>query len=292
MNGFREMITLNGRVLKILGKPLPPYEKSGKGLSGVLLVSRDGTEMHCHECGRMFKNVGVHSAMTHGVYHREYKDRHGLFRQEVLAAPKTKARLGSPDIGRFVAHRFKSNDPATDRMRQAAKTQTAGSSKTASRNVRATCLSQMKARMEAEAKKQGVSVERLRAYPPTPIDLIGDAVYVHTSWVKAKAAASGKNPSECSPYLTKQSQEDLLSAFRAYFLTYQAYPHVSDLGRNGLPSTTTIRRVFGGASLNQLKRQLEWPVNPPGHPRGNCERIAAIHPTWGDASGEPVNLPF
>ena len=263
-DGFQDTITLNGKVLKILGKPLPPYEKSGEGLSGVLLVSEDGTKMLCHECGRMFKSVGIHAARVHGVYEEEYKDCHGLFRKDALMAPKTREIIGNPKILELInknisARKRKSFSRA---MVKNGRHVRRGRTKNASRNLFARCDSQIVDAIKREAHKQNVDIAALTSLSPTPVQLVQAAGRWLGSWPQAKARASGKAAEQCNASFRWRTKEDALSGFRAYYARFQTYPNWSDLGRGVLPSSPTIRKLFGTYSLNAIKKELGWPVNP------------------------------
>ena len=265
-DGFQETIVLNGKVLKVLGKPLPPYEDSGFGKSGVLLVSEDETKMHCHICGRMFKNVGSHSAKVHGIYEKEYKDINGLLRKDVLMAPETRNIVGYYNINlmdkRSAEEKrriFQDKD-----FRAQARTAPNGSSKSAHVNKFGGCASQVIFRMKVEAQRQKIEVSKLPIGPPTPKGLVHQAKRIFKTWAKAKAVASGQPLSKCNPGLRWHTKEDVLSAFKFYHETFGKYPYRSDLGRHGLPGTGVLPRLFGVYSLNAIKRELGWPEAPRG----------------------------
>ena len=270
LDSFRGTITIDGKVLKILGKPLPPYKRSGEGFSGVMLASEDGTMLHCHECGRMFKNVGIHSARKHGVYEKEYKDKHELFRGIPVVAPETRKVIGTP--ANFARAR-KCESPQQKKSRLAKmvakrKLSPHGSTKNASRNLYETCDVQIPKRIQREAEKQGVEISLLSSTVPTDQTLVSAAFRHSGSWNKAKMDASGKVATECDGRRLWNNQEKAISAFRAYYAIHQEYPFYSDLGEHtGLPPSCALKQLFGSYSLNAIKIKLGWPVNLRGHRR-------------------------
>ena len=266
-DGFQDMITVNGKVLKILGKPLPPYEQSGQGISGVLLINEEETKMLCHECGRMFKNVGSHAAKKHGIYEKHYKDRHSLLRQTALVAPQTRLITGNPNIS-TMARSFNLKEGSSNHMKKMAKLGKPvrrGLTKNEYLNRYAGCEIQIPERMKAEAERQGVALITLESVSPTPKLLVKHARRLYGTWAQAKAAISGESALRCGGLLKWSTQGQVLSAFKAYYAIHEIYPYCSDLGINGLPHRGTLYRLFGDKKLNSIKRRLGWPVNPSGY---------------------------
>ena len=242
-------------------------------MSGVVLVSEDRTRILCHECGRMFKNVASHSSQAHGIFKREYKDRHGLFSKEILVAPETRKIINTPNIAELgrksqaresVEHR----ESRLANARSKRKAARLGRTKPQSRNQYQTCDVQIPERIRKQAQQQQVKVAMLSSESPTPRTLIASAIKYFGSWTAAKAVACQSTPNECNANLRWSSQAHVLFAFRAYHAIHGEYPYVSDLCRQkGLPTVYVLRRQFGSYSLNAVKTKLGWPVNLPGHRR-------------------------
>ena len=86
-------------------------DKDGHGRYGI--IDGDDERILCHECGRMYKSLAAHVAITHEMTADEYREKHGIPQKIPLVSPevsakqskKAKARVGSEGWKKFEAKR-------------------------------------------------------------------------------------------------------------------------------------------------------------------------------------------
>lgn len=248
----RQIVTLHGHNLKVLGKSFGPYIKSGKGLSGAMLSTLDGERVLCHECGGLFKHVGIHIVRKHGIGARAYKDKHSLLMRQSLLAPTLRRQWR---VNCAINFKGKAGKPDS---KSAAHLGVQARQKMGYVNSKGICPTQIHFRLLVAAARKKKSVAQL-TIRDTPRDLVDAMQHRWGSFNKGKRhlfAVDG-NPQHRG---IRWSKDGALEALVAWFKATGEFPHARDMTKaNRLPSLSTLHTV-GIGTLNSAKQRLGWPV--------------------------------
>jgi len=245
-----------------VGAPKPPLQKAGHGYLGVMRQNSDGSRVQCHDCGGLYGSLQTHIRRTHGISAREYRDKYGLLMKTPLHSAQRTEKLRAAIISRKINQwlNVKTSPKEIARKALAARLRKGRGShftqKAEYKNKHGTCKEQLAQRIRKEAARQGKDVRRVSAAKIPSV--LYQLCWKHFgTWRRAKMFASGFSRRECHGNC-KWQQNDILPAFRAFRKRLHRFPYSRDLGRDGLPSLSALRRAFG--NLNDVRMALGWPI--------------------------------
>ncbi len=131
-------------------KSMPPYIPVGKyGFMGLLLLDTKVDKIQCHVCGYWYHSLGRHVKAHHGINHREYKTKYGLYLGEPLNSlgyTRKLKRMRARRKGYVITQ--KDRDKAVRVGKNGMKTEQW-------KNKFGTCEAQLKFRVDEHIKKYG-----------------------------------------------------------------------------------------------------------------------------------------
>jgi len=238
-------------------EPLKKFA-GGFGYQGVLTYSKDKDRVQCHICGRLYKNVGSHSKLTHGLTAREYKERTGLAQNTALVGEGTRALL-------IVAHKeipsFSQRNKSKVDIRKHMKYMSDKANKKGvkrwsleRRNKEGNCPDQLIDRILKLKDKLGrrpTAKEYAKEYGS-----FQSIITVYGKWETALKFAG--IPLHSTERSIKSSREFLLEHMREFYKKYKRTPRTSDMRRGLLPYHQIYCKVFG--TLNRARQEAGIPV--------------------------------
>lgn len=242
-------------------EPLKKYEK-GFGYIGVVSYSKEKDKVQCHICGRMFRNVGSHSALNHKISAEKYKEMIGLGQNTALVGEGTRTLLitAHKDIPSF-SQKGKSKKQIVSHMKKMSKngvTKGKGSRKSSwtleRRNEEGLCPDQLIDRIIKLTEKLG---ERPTAKQyAEEYGSFSSIITVYGTWNKALEIAG------IDTYTKEKGMRSdpqyLLENMRMFYQKYERTPRQSDMRRGLLPNHQIYNKVFG--TLNRARQLAGIPV--------------------------------
>ncbi len=237
-------------------EPLKKYTP-GYGYYGVVSYNKERDKVQCHICGRLFKNVGSHAALLHGIGKQEYKKQTGLAMTTALVGEGTRNALimAHKDVKSF-SQRGKTRKQVIAHMTKMAhkgrKTGTKWSLER--RNQEGNCPEQLIDRikkLQVELKRRPTAKEYQRKY-----GTYASIITVYGKWNIALKMASGTTFSE--EKAMKTDPDFLLDHMKNFYKRFKRSPRTSDMRRGLLPCHQVYCKVFG--TLNDARRLAKIPV--------------------------------
>lgn len=233
--------------------------KGGFGYVGALSVTVDGKLAQCHECGKLFENLGAHVHQAHMPV-IEYKDKWQLAHTTALTSENERKEQSQRTSDWWNALTKEERDAFWEKRQKGYKEwiakgkpkrkQPKGALET--KNKDGTCPDQLLDRIKAVKEKVGRT--------PSVRDMLNDdngsQRYLHLirttfgSWknalkmlgMKPRVSAKEQVKGKRTPFYTN---EELLEYLRVYYQENNQLPTESAFKRGLLPSSQTYIRRFG-----------------------------------------------
>ncbi len=212
-----------------------PFVVSGRSLQGALELSGCGAKLKCHECGHYHGGLGNHVAKTHGLTARDYRAKHGLRSTARLIAPSVKRKANTSGLRPQGKRGVRPSGPRQPKRPQFE-----------DRNLRGTCLAQLKARVLRVAEELGRT--------PTWVDL--QKAGIPPTWSAGKFGVAGidelmracglePNGNRTNVRYSGNQRLVLIELLRDAYVNLGRPLRASDCKAPLLPSRHTIQRYFG-----------------------------------------------
>ena len=262
-----KLVAYNGAYLTLTNykEPLKPVKrKDGFGYYGALCSTIGGDLVQCHVCGELFKDVGKHSQLAHGLYAKDYRKEYDLAYKTALCSENERQRrkmkymkwLNKMSVEERKAYQEKMIK-ASAKGRENLKTTEGYTLRAETKNKRGTCPAQLLDKIKEVAEKIG--------HTPSKFEFIGETEtqrYVHLiyktfgSWTNALRMI-GMQPKK--PKIHKNgnyrryTRDELLEYLVIFAQEFNKIPTHTDFRRGLLPSYETYTRRWG--SLENARQE-------------------------------------
>lgn len=238
-------------------EPLSKFA-GGFGYKGVLSYNKEKDKVQCHLCGRLFRNVGSHSAFFHKLSASEYKIKTGLEQQTALVGEGTRNLLiaAHKEIPSF-SQRGKSKKQIKAHMKKMSDKGSRKSKKQWTlerRNKHGNCPEQLVERIKKLQEKLGrrpTAKEYAKEYGS-----FQSITTVYGKWEDALKIA--KIPLFSDEKAMRSDPDFLIEHMKQFYEKYGRSPRTSDMRRGLLPYHQIYCKVFG--TLNNARQAAGIPV--------------------------------